>query len=148
MSSELQIEPLPAICNCLALRQATRLVTQLYDEELAAVELRVTQYSLLSVLARRGPSSLNELAAELVMDRSTLGHNLRPLERAGLVELAVDAEDRRVRRLELSARGRSKLAAARPLWKKAQRRFEESFGAASAAALRTLMQRVVRSATP
>jgi DNA-binding MarR family transcriptional regulator len=138
--------PSAASCNCLALRQATRQVTQLYDEELAAVDLRVTQYSLLSVLGRRGPSTLNDLARALVMDRSTLGHNLRPLERGGLVLLALDPEDKRVRRLGLSARGRAKLKAARPHWQRAQARFEQSFGAAEASALRALLRKVVESA--
>jgi DNA-binding MarR family transcriptional regulator len=135
-----------ALCNCLALRQATRQVTQLYDEELAAVDLRVTQYSLLSVLDRRGPTTLNELSRALVMDRSTLGHNLRPLERQGLVLLALDPEDKRARRLGLSARGRAKLKAARPHWQRAQARFEQSFGAAAARALRASLRRVVESA--
>ncbi|MET0791414.1 MAG: MarR family winged helix-turn-helix transcriptional regulator [Polyangiaceae bacterium] len=138
--------PLAAICNCLALRQATRQITQLYDEELAAVDLRVTQYSLLSVLDRHGPTTLNELARALVMDRSTLGHNLRPLERAGLVSLAFDPEDKRARRLALSARGRTKLKAARPHWQRAQARFEHSFGAADAGALRASLRKVVESA--
>jgi DNA-binding MarR family transcriptional regulator len=137
--------PLSAICNCLALRQATRQVTQLYDEELAAVSLRVTQYSLLSVLERRGATTLNELAQALVMDRSTLGHNLRPLEREGLVALAIDPADKRARRLALSARGRAKLKAARPHWQRAQARFEQSFGAAEAKALRASLQKVVES---
>jgi DNA-binding MarR family transcriptional regulator len=138
--------PLAAICNCLALRQATRQVTQLYDEELAAVGLRTTQYSLLSVLDRRGPTTLNELARALVMDRSTLGHNLRPLEREGLVVLAPDPEDKRARRLGLSASGRAKLKAARPRWRRAQARFEQGFGAAEASALRASLRRVVESA--
>ena len=138
---------LAAICNCLALRQATRQLTQLYDDELGQVDLRVTQYSLLSVLGRRGPSSLNDLARELVMDRSTLGHNLRPLEREGLVALAVDPSDKRARSLQLSARGRAKLEAARPHWQRAQDRFERSFGRADAGALRSLMRKVVESAS-
>jgi len=141
-----EILPVAALCNCLALRQATRQVTQLYDEELAAVDLRVTQYSLLSVLDRRGPTTLNDLARVLVMDRSTLGHNLRPLEREGLVALAVDLEDKRARRLALSARGRAKLKAARPHWQRAQARFEQSFGVAEASALRASLRKVVESA--
>lgn len=141
-----EAEPLSAICNCLALRQATRQVTQLYDEELAAVSLRVTQYSLLSVLERRGATTLNDLARVLVMDRSTLGHNLRPLEREGLVALAVDPQDKRARRLALSPRGRAKLKAARPHWQRAQARFERTFGAAEAVALRASLRKVVESA--
>lgn len=96
------------VCNCLAMRQAARQVTQRQDAELAAVGLRTTQCSVLAFLERLGPSSLNELAAELVLDRSSLGHNLRPLERDGLVRLATDRADRRIRRLELIAAGKAR----------------------------------------
>ncbi len=132
-------------CNCLALRQAARLVTQLYDDALAPVGLRVTQYSLLANLHRLGPTTVNDLAAVLVMDRSTLGHNLRPLEREGLVVLAVNEADRRARRLVLSRAGQAKLDEARPLWRAAQRAFEHRFGSAAAAALRTTMRQVVEA---
>ncbi|HEY2244891.1 MAG TPA: MarR family winged helix-turn-helix transcriptional regulator [Xanthobacteraceae bacterium] len=54
----------PAGCNCLALRQAARHVTQFYDQFLAASGLRATQYSILARLQRRGPMSINALAAD------------------------------------------------------------------------------------
>jgi DNA-binding MarR family transcriptional regulator len=111
------------------------------------VGLRVTQYSVLAVLGRLGASSLQDLARELVMDRSTLGHNLRPLEREGLVRLAMDKADRRTRRLELSAEGKAKLEEARPHWRAAQKRFEAGYGAAAAKDLRSTMRRVVESAS-
>lgn len=137
---------LELLCNCLALRQAARQVTQMYDLALADSGLRVTQYSVLAVLDRLGPSSVQDLAAALVMDRSTLGHNLRPLERDGLVRLAIDKEDRRTRRLDLTAAGRAKLAEAKPLWRDVQKRFEASFGAPEARALRKDLLRAIDSA--
>lgn len=139
--------PPEVICNCLAMRQAARQITQLYDVELAPVGLRITQYSVLAFLGRLGPSKLQDLADALVMDRSTLGHNLRPLERDGLVRLAVDENDRRTRRLELSPAGKAKLEEARPHWRAAQKRFEGSYGATAAKELRTTMRRVVESAS-
>jgi DNA-binding MarR family transcriptional regulator len=134
-------------CNCLAIRQAARQITQLYDAELDASGLRVTQYSVLSILDRVGPSSVQDLAAALVMDRSTLGHNLRPLEREGLIRLAVDSNDRRTRRLVLTAQGKAKLEEARPHWQRAQKRFEASYGAADAKQLRSSLRRAVDSAS-
>lgn len=133
-------------CNCLSIRQAARQVTQLYDAELASCGLRVTQYSVLAILDRVGPSSLQDLAKVLVMDRSTLGHNLRPLERDGLIALAVDPHDRRARRLTLTTPGKARLAEARASWRRAQERFESQYGASDAGALRALMRRVVESA--
>ncbi|MEP6618889.1 MAG: MarR family winged helix-turn-helix transcriptional regulator [bacterium] len=135
-----------SVCNCLAVRQAARQITQLYDAELAEVGLRTTQYSVLAFLDRLGPSSLSDLAEELVLDRSTLGHNLRPLEREGFVRLATDRTDRRTRRLELTAAGKVRLEEARPYWQKAQRRFESSFGKADARELRDILRRAVESA--
>jgi hypothetical protein len=76
------------LCNCLSLRQATRRVTQLYDQALAPLDLRATQYSLLTQIDTLGPVAFNPLAETLVMDRATLGHNVRPLEARGLVRRA------------------------------------------------------------
>ncbi len=133
----------PAVCNCLAIRQAARLITQIYDTELAPAGLRITQYSLLAALNRLGPSSVQELADDQVLDRSTLGHNLRPLEAAKLVVLAVDKSDRRAKRLTLSAKGRRKLEEARPLWLGAQARFEGQYGEAESKDLRATLRQVV-----
>ncbi len=47
-------------------------------------ELRITQYPILSWLSTVGPMTMNVLAERMVMDRATLGHNLRPLETQGL----------------------------------------------------------------
>ena len=66
------------VCNCLAIRQAARQVTQLYDRHLAAEGLRSTQYSILSKLGRLGPLSVNALAASMAMDRTTLGRAVQP----------------------------------------------------------------------
>ena len=75
----------PAACNSLALRQAARHVTQFYDQFLAPSGLRSTQYSILARLQRRGPMTINALAAALVMDRTTLSRNILPLQRDGLI---------------------------------------------------------------
>jgi DNA-binding MarR family transcriptional regulator len=132
--------PSSTSCNCALLRQAARRATALYDTAMAPYGLRISQYALLGRLQRNGPSSLRALAAGMGLDRTTLGRNLRPLERDGLVAAAPDAGDRRVRRLEITPAGRERLAAARPAWQDAQRRFEAQFGAERSAALRTTLQ--------
>ena len=70
-----------AQCNCLALRQAARHVTQFYDQYLASTGLRTTQFSILAKLHGLGPMTINALAGELVMDRTTLGRTMLLLER-------------------------------------------------------------------
>jgi DNA-binding MarR family transcriptional regulator len=132
----------PEICNCAALRQAARHVTKLYDEALAPSGLGLNQYSILARLGRVGPSAIQDLARLLVMDRSTLGHLLRPLEARGLVTLEVSASDRRSRTIALTPAGAALVAETRPLWLEAQRRFESRFGAEAAGALRTVLKSV------
>ncbi|HEY2873403.1 MAG TPA: MarR family winged helix-turn-helix transcriptional regulator [Reyranella sp.] len=128
-------------CNCYSLRQATRRVTQLYDRILAPTGLRATQISLLREVDRLGPVALNALAEEMVMDRATLGHNVRPLLAQGLLRLVV-GQDRRHREVSLTAKGRSTLAEGWKLWRRAQNGFEKALGTNQAAELRTLLHRV------
>lgn len=133
-------------CSAAALRMAARRVSQFYDGYLAPEGLKVSQYSVLSIAARRRekPPTVNDLAEELGMDRSTLGHNLRPLERDGLVALESDAQDKRVRRVVVTELGRAKRRACRELWALAQARFEEAFGSARAAELGGLLAFIAR----
>jgi DNA-binding MarR family transcriptional regulator len=128
-------------CNCLSLRQAARRVTQLYDQALAPLGLRATQYSLLMQIERRGPIALNPLAEAMVMDRATMGHNVRPLEARGLVRLEV-GKDRRSREVSVTQTGRDLLVEARPLWRRAQRAFEQEIGRETASELRSVLHRV------
>jgi DNA-binding MarR family transcriptional regulator len=131
------------ICNCAAIRQAARRVTRLYDQALAPAGLRITQYPILSWLANAGPMTMGVLAERMVIDRATLGHNLRPLEAQGLVTMCAGA-DRRSRVVALTAAGHQKLAEARPAWHAAQEAFEAGFGINEAAALRATMARLTR----
>ncbi len=133
----------PDLCNCLAIRKAARHVTSFYDARLAPSGLTTPQFSVLARLRARGPSTINELAEDLVMDRTTLGRNLRPLERDGLLAIATDPADRRRRALTLTEEGETRLAAARPLWVAAQRDFADRFGAEAAVALRTTLAALV-----
>jgi DNA-binding MarR family transcriptional regulator len=80
-----------------------------------------------------------ELANALVMDRSALGHNLRPLEREGFIALIEGGEDRRRRHVRLTSQGEAKFREAIRLWQKAQDRFLEVFGTAEAARLRATL---------
>ncbi|WPB75216.1 MarR family winged helix-turn-helix transcriptional regulator [Archangium violaceum] len=132
------------LCNCQALRQASRHVTQFYDQALAPSGIRTTQYSILQRVHRHGPRTVNELAEQLVMDPSTLTHNLRPLLKDGLVVLQVGT-DRRTRVVALTPEGKAVHRRARALWLEAQAGFEKVFGGDEATALRELMFKVIRS---
>src|SRR5580700_64186 len=135
--------PLPRnACTCGSLRKASRRISQFYDTALAPVGIKSTQYSILSEVERgslEGPVTMCELATAMVMDRSTLGHNLKPLERDDLVILRLSADDRRKRYVELTKKGKSMLQRARRLWQHAEGRFESIFGKKPAAELRAVL---------
>jgi DNA-binding MarR family transcriptional regulator len=133
----------PSACHCLALRQAARALTAAYDQALSGSGLRVTQFSILAALAPGAPLTVNEIARLLVMDRTTLSRNLKPLERDALVRIAASAHDRRERVIVLTEQGRTAVAAALPAWHAAQRAFEDRFGAARARALHGTLGHVV-----
>ena len=140
--------PAGSLCNCQVLRQAARRATALYDAAMAPHGLRISQFAVLNRLRRAGPLSLQALAADLVLDRTTLGRNLRPLERDGLLAIEADPADRRVRRLVVTAKGVALVLAALPAWHDAQRRFEAGFGADDSAALRTSLNRLTEALGP
>jgi DNA-binding MarR family transcriptional regulator len=130
-----------ASCNCLALRQAARHVTQFYDQVLAPSGLRTTQLSVLAKLHHLGPMTINNLAKNLVMDRTTLGRNILPLQRDGLIA-AVRGADRRSKELHVTKTGQARLRIATKLWIIAQGRFEAAFGAPRASALRAVLREI------
>ena len=132
-----------SLCNCTALRKATRRVSQLYDFALEPCGLRTTQRAILNHIARCGTPPIGELADALVMDRGALTHNLKPLERDGLVKISVDPDDRRNRLIALTASGRAKLAELEALWVRAQQGFEAAFGAAKSSSLRKALEYLV-----
>src|SRR5262249_58128199 len=126
----------PEACNCLALRQAARRATQLYDQALAPTGLRTTQFSILSKLSNHGAMTIQALADDLVLDRTTLGRTMLPLERDGLVAIRAGASDRRSKELRLTRAGAARLGRALACWRAAQADFERAFGRARAPELR------------
>lgn len=135
-------EPIaPSFCTCLALRRATRRVTQIYDAHMKPLGLRITQFAVLGQLAGAGAPegiSITALARRLGLDRSTLGRNLRPLIKIGLVVMEGGA-DRRAHTLALTDAGRAMLEKAIPLWRDAQRHVSEKLGREKARALRAVL---------
>src|SRR6266850_2423292 len=106
-------------CVCSTLRMVSRAVTQLYDDVLRPSGLRVTQFSILASIARRGEANLKELEASLAIDQTTLTRSLGLLERDGVIERA-SHPDGRIKAMRLTRKGRRVLNVARPLWAQAQ----------------------------
>jgi DNA-binding MarR family transcriptional regulator len=129
-----KIRPLEE-CTCLAVRQAARHVTQFYDRHLASVGLRTTQFSILARLRRHGAMTINALAEEMVMDRTTLGRNILPA-------------DRRSKELRLTDVGLERLRAGYQGWRDAQKGFATAFGKERTVGLRSLLHAVAATDLP
>ena len=130
-------------CYATALRKASRRVSGLYDEIIAPAGLRSTQFAILGELSD-DPVTINELADALVLDRSGLGHSLRPLQRDGLIRLDKDPADRRNVLVTLTDEGRRRFQEAYVLWRSAQERVVAALGAEVADALRDQLNELAR----
>ena len=102
-------------------------MTQLYDDTMAPSGLRITQFSLLRTLARRGPTRITALAGAALLDRTALSRNLEPLVALGLVKIQ-PGRDARTREVALTRAGTAALQRAMPYWKQAQREVARKLG--------------------
>ncbi len=117
----------PLGCTNFKLRQLMRRVTQHYDAEVGKVGLKVTQYSLLSHVAKLGPIRPVDLAREMKIGTSTLSRNLQPLVSAGWLELA-PGPDGRSRLVSVTEAGRDKRQEAQRRWRVAQESLNQTLG--------------------
>jgi DNA-binding MarR family transcriptional regulator len=131
------------LCHCTALRKASRRISLFYDSALEPCGLRITQLAILNQIARSGAPKIGELAEALVMDPGALAHNLKPLERDGLVEIRSDPKDRRNRLVTLTAAGRKKREQSAAAWQRAQDAFEEAFGITKSPSLRKALEFII-----
>jgi DNA-binding MarR family transcriptional regulator len=104
-------------CACNRIRTVARLVTKSYDDLLRPTGLKSSQLAVLAAVDSLDAPSIAALSKALFMDRTTLSRNLRPLVSARLVELR---EDGRRKTIRMTAKGRNAIAAAFPIWRKAQ----------------------------
>ena len=107
-------------CACFNVRKSARVLTKHYDDALQSLELKPTQFTILAILSSIDAITVTELADAMILDRTTLTRNLRPLEKQGMIQTGA-GDDRRTRMISLTKKGLSKLEAAIPLWKQAQK---------------------------
>ena len=115
------------VCACGNLRMASRAVTQLFDGVFHPTGLRVTQFTLLAAITAFGPTTVTRLSEALLMDRTTLTRNLRPLERRVLIKVE-EGEDRRTRQVTITPQGYDAVVQGLPLWEKAQAQVVQGLG--------------------
>jgi DNA-binding MarR family transcriptional regulator len=114
-------------CACFNVRKVSRQLSQLYDHALEPSGLKNTQFTMLAVASEASPISITDLSRLLDLDRTTLTRNLRIVEREGLVVVR-SGKDARSKTVILSAKGRSRLKQATPLWRNAQAKILKRFG--------------------
>ena len=136
----------PLGCTCFKLRKLTRTMSRLYDQHMATVGLKTTQYSVLTNAAR-APLPVAELAERLGTERTTLTRNLKPLLEAGWVTLEAGADSRQ-RIVTITAAGRAKVKQAYPAWRAAQDAIENLLGAATVRALHAQLDATLQQLTP
>jgi DNA-binding MarR family transcriptional regulator len=127
----------PLACHCLATRQLARHVSKLYERHMAPTGITSTQFSLLHFLDRNARMTMNELAAAMLMDRTTLLRAVKPLQQQGLIISAPETEESRRLMLALSPAGQSKIVEAGPFWRAAQEEYEAQVGQLHARSLRS-----------
>jgi DNA-binding MarR family transcriptional regulator len=125
-------------CYCAALRAATRRVTALYDDALAPAGVNLAQYSLLRTVARRTAVSLSELGGVTGLDRSTIGRNVRLLQRMALVAIT-PGQDRREATVSVAPAGEDALRRGAAAWEEAQARVRAALGGDGTAALLSIL---------
>jgi DNA-binding MarR family transcriptional regulator len=133
-------------CLCTGLRQAALAVTQIYDAALGPSGLKITMFRLLRRILQAGQPTISELSRIVDLDRSTLGRNLKVLERLGYVQLA-GGEDERSKIVSLTTSGKTKFEKTFPLWEKAQGSMQARLGDERAAVFR-ILSKVNREAGP
>ncbi|MEC3947693.1 MarR family winged helix-turn-helix transcriptional regulator [Sphingobium sp. HWE2-09] len=110
--------------------------------------MRGTQYTTLLFLSRQGLMTIGQLAEAMVMDRTTVGHLVKPLERDGLLRITPDPNDRRSRQICVTTDGHKRLRDGFAAWEQAQRVFEAGFGTENAEQMRKTMAKVVATELP
>jgi DNA-binding MarR family transcriptional regulator len=139
-----------AKCTCIRVRQAARALSRIYDEALDATGIQASQLPVLVAVAHFGEAgaSINALASVLVMDRTTLSRNLRPLEKLGLLRVARAPDDARQRLVLLTRHGERVIERSYPLWQEAQRQLSELAGKESVQAARDSLGRLLDALAP
>jgi DNA-binding MarR family transcriptional regulator len=132
-------------CACAAVRRTARAVTQLYDEILRAHQIEGAQFALLAMIGKSGECTQASLVERFDFDKTTISRNMRLLARKKWIEFA-RGEDRRERRVRLTAVGRRRLAAAKPAWRAAQGRLRGSMSQRNWDAMLAMFGRLTNAA--
>ena len=137
--------PMPVLpCACANLRRTARAVTRMYNHELRATGLELTQFTLLMTLSITGETTQGQLSDILALDSTSLTRMLKPLIKRGWIQVKA-GEDRRQKLLRLSTSGREKFEQSKPDWDRAQKRLQRTLGDAMWSQMGALLTEVTRA---
>jgi DNA-binding MarR family transcriptional regulator len=132
-------------CACQDLRRASRIVTRIYDQELAKAGIEITQFGLLTALDLMEEANQKRLSAGFAMDSTTLTRTLGLMQKQGWVKVR-RGKDRRERLFSLTRAGREQLAMAQPYWEAAQRRLRKELGDAGWKSMKQTVSQLTEAA--
>ena len=121
------IDAIARTCIALRLRLLNRGVTNLYDDALRPLGLKVSQLNLLVVTAKLGLAQPAKVCDLLQLDPSTLSRNVERMRAKGWLEV-VPGKDARTQPFRLTTQGKKLLERAIPAWEEAQRHATELLG--------------------
>jgi DNA-binding MarR family transcriptional regulator len=116
-----------AACAGWSSRLAARRITNFLEDRMHGSGLSLAQFGLMGQIAAAPDDTLGALAERTGLDQSTLSRNLRGLEAAGYVEIAIADDDQRRRAVWLTEEGARRLEAALPVWRDAHEALAERF---------------------
>ena len=126
-ASKTTIDDVAGECIAVRLRMLNRVATNIYDDALRPLGLKVSQMNILVAAAKMGTARPADVGAQLQLDVSTLSRNVDRMKARGWLEI-VPGEDGRSQPFQLSAPGRKLLERAIPLWAEAQARVKKLLG--------------------
>jgi DNA-binding MarR family transcriptional regulator len=133
-------------CACQNLRRVTRIVTRIYDQELRKAGLEITQFGLLTALAKTGQATQGRLSAGFAMDSTTLTRTLAVLRKRGWVQVK-PGKDRRERLFSLTEAGKRLMVEAQPFWERAEQRLRKGLGGAAWKGMNEIVSRTTVAAS-
>lgn len=121
------IDKVASECVAVRLRMLNRVVTNIYDDALRSLDLKVSQMNILVAAAKMGTARPMEVCEHLHLDVSTLSRNVERMKARGWLEVVPD-EDGRSQPFRLTPLGRTLLEKAIPAWSDAQQRVKKVLG--------------------
>jgi DNA-binding MarR family transcriptional regulator len=142
---QVMIDKIASECVAVRLRMLNRVVTNIYDDALRSLDLKVSQMNILVATAKIGTARPIEVCDHLHLDGSTLSRNVERMKARGWLEVVPD-EDGRSQPFRLTAQGRKLLEKAIPAWREAQQQVKKVLGDRFVEQLNNAMKRVNKDA--